>query len=241
MRTHLFQILIISAISDVHPFTELSMKLAPLSRMVPEKRLLDRGFSYVLGSDESGNGCVAGPIVVSTCALIGDNIDPIDGVDDSKKLPPEERRRIYNNITSSDQNKYAWNVIIVESNEIDKTDVPTATKEALRKSVENLVAEYELPVNETYSIVDGHKTPKLSIPLKCRPWVKGDAQVYTVALASIIARCTHDDLMLEMHEQYPQYGFHENRGYPTKDHIAAIHKHGPCPIHRMTAKPVKGR
>eukprot|EP00546_Thalassionema_frauenfeldii_P005974 CAMPEP_0178916732 /NCGR_PEP_ID=MMETSP0786-20121207/12822_1 /TAXON_ID=186022 /ORGANISM="Thalassionema frauenfeldii, Strain CCMP 1798" /LENGTH=205 /DNA_ID=CAMNT_0020590139 /DNA_START=142 /DNA_END=759 /DNA_ORIENTATION=+ len=205
--------------------------------MEPENQLRRRGFSSILGSDESGNGCVAGPIVVSTCAMLRESLDPIDGVDDSKKLSPDERRRIFNEITTNKLD-YAWNVVVVESGIIDETDVPTATKEALKQSIEDLVEEFELP---TYSIVDGHKTPKLSIPMKCRPWVKGDAQVYTIALASIIAKCTHDNLVLQMHERYPQYGFKDNKGYPTRDHVAAIHKHGPCPLHRMTAKPLKGR
>mmetsp|Transcript_15594 Transcript_15594/g.23620 ORF Transcript_15594/g.23620 Transcript_15594/m.23620 type:complete len:241 (+) Transcript_15594:122-844(+) len=240
MRTNISLILTICSLSNVNSFNCLSMKVAPLSKMEPENQLRRRGFSSILGSDESGNGCVAGPIVVSTCAMLRESLDPIDGVDDSKKLSPDERRRIFNEITTNKLD-YAWNVVVVESGIIDETDVPTATKEALKQSIEDLVEEFELPVAETYSIVDGHKTPKLSIPMKCRPWVKGDAQVYTIALASIIAKCTHDNLVLQMHERYPQYGFKDNKGYPTRDHVAAIHKHGPCPLHRMTAKPLKGR
>ena len=218
----------------------LSMKVQPMHHMDPEKQLRKRGFQIILGSDESGNGCIAGPVVVATCGLIRADTEPIEGVNDSKLLSKDEIKRVYNTVVG-DKDLYIWNTVLASQEDIDNNDVPTATKEAMRKSIENLVLDYNLPLEMTYSIVDGHKTPKLNIALKCRPWVKGDAEVYTVALASILARHTHNMLLQEMHVMYPQYRFDENRGYPTRDHIGAIHTHGPCPIHRRSAKPVKGR
>ena len=218
----------------------LSIKVHPLHQMNPEKQLRKRGFRIILGSDESGNGCIAGPVVVATCGLLREDIEPIEGVNDSKLLCADEIKRIYD-IVVRDKDIYIWNTVLASQEEIDIGNVPTATKEAMRKSIENLVLDYNLPVEMTYSIVDGHKTPKLNIALKCRHWVKGDAQVYTVALAAILARHTHNEIFKEMHGLYPQYHFDENRGYPTRDHIVAIHTHGPCPIHRRSTKPVKGR
>jgi ribonuclease HII len=227
-------------IHGVSSLMVLSMKVHPLRQMDPEKQLRKRGFRIILGSDESGNGCIAGPIVVATCGLLREDTEPIEGVNDSKLLCSDEIKRIYDTVVA-DTDSYIWNTALASQEDIDNGDVPTATKEAMRKSIENLVLDYNLPVEMTYSIVDGHKTPKLNIALKCRPWVKADAQVYTVALASILARHTHNVLVQEMHGLYPQYHFDENRGYPTREHIVAIHTHGPCPIHRQSAKPVKGR
>jgi ribonuclease HII len=125
--------------------------------------------------------------------------------------------------------------------DIEQSNILRATMTAFRESIETLVEEHDLPCNSTYSIVDGKKSPKLAIPVACRPWVKGDAQVYTVACASVIAKVTRDALMKEAGEQFPEYGFEVNKGYPTRDHIQAIHAHGPCPLHRMSFKPLKGR
>lgn len=218
----------------------MKVKVQPLYKMDPEKQLRKRGFTTILGSDESGNGCIAGPVVVATCGMLQDNVEPIEGVNDSKLVSAEECKRIYD-IIASETDVYAWNTVLATQEEIDEDDVPKATKEAMRKSIENLVTKHELPVDTTYSIVDGHKTPKLTIALKCRPWVKGDAQVYTIALASIIARHTHNELVKEMHALYPDYGFDQNRCYSTREHIIAIHNHGPSPIHRMSVKILQGR
>jgi ribonuclease HII len=212
----------------------------PLLKMENEEKLRERGYQVVLGTDESGNGCVAGPIVVATCGLLRKDMLPIDGVNDSKLLTQQEIHRIYDIVTSQ-KDLYAWNVVLVNPSEIDNSDIPTMTKAAMKNSIEKLIQEFNLSLDTTYSIVDGHKTPKLSMPLKCRPWVKGDAQVYTVALASIIAKHQHNTIVQKMHDQYPQYGFDRNHGYPTREHIVAIHTFGPSPLHRMSSRPLKGR
>jgi ribonuclease HII len=92
-----------------------------------------------------------------------------------------------------------------------------------------------------YSIVDGKKSPKLTMDIPCRPMVKADSRVVTVALASIIAKVVRDRMAAEWHEQYPQYGFDHHKGYATRQHIEAIHRYGPCPLHRMTFKSLQGR
>ena len=203
-----------------------------------EKNLQKRGFRYIIGSDEAGRGCIAGPVVVaSCCCLLSGNIN---GVDDSKNLNETARLAIFQEIQSS-PSIYAWTMAEASNLDIDKTNILQASLSAFRESIETLVEKYDLPFNTTYSIVDGNKTPKLSVPIPCRPWVKGDANVYTVACASVIAKVTRDQLMMEAHKLFPEYGFDKNKGYPTRDHIQAIHTHGPCPLHRMSFKPLKGR
>ena len=215
-----------------------SMKLSPFSSKSAETDLTKRGFRYILGSDESGTGCIAGPVVVATCCLLQDEI--IDGVNDSKVLTPETRTRIYQHITNN-PTIYAWNYQLATPVDISKSDTAKATIQAFRRSIERLVVDHNMPYNSTYSIVDGHRTPLLNIPVSCRPWKQADAQVYTVALASILAKVTLDTIMMDLHEQYPLYDFQSNKGYPTRQHVQQVHTHGLSPCHRATAKPIKGR
>mmetsp|Transcript_8135 Transcript_8135/g.24061 ORF Transcript_8135/g.24061 Transcript_8135/m.24061 type:complete len:347 (+) Transcript_8135:149-1189(+) len=258
----------------------------------------DRGYSYILGSDESGRGSIAGPVVTATCCILtltDDNgividpsllptvglLPPPDGsknsknklIRDSKQLSPEDRERIYETIVNNPQ-VYAFSVAVRSNTEIDETNnILSTTMEAFQESIENMTqntlfpriysaqqggksdanagADADIPVTipddwedcGCYGIVDGKKAPKLSTSpsFPCRPMVKADQQVYTVALASIIAKVTLDRMTEEWHELYPQYGFDQNKGYATRDHIEAIHEHGPCPLHRMTFKSLKGR
>jgi len=206
-----------------------------------EKGLRKRDFSHILGSDESGRGCVAGPVIAATCCILQDleTYVPIEGVQDSKKLRPEDRQRIYDTIVSQPE-VYAWAVAERSHADIDESNILLATMECFKDSIETVAStlgEDDAP----YSIVDGKKAPKLSIKLPSRPWVKGDNEVYTVALASIIAKVTRDQMALQWQKDYPEYGFGVHKGYATAGHVEAIHKHGPCPIHRMSFKTLKGR
>lgn len=210
-----------------------------LTRSV-ESGLNKRGFRFVIGSDEAGRGCIAGPVVVASCTILSSAAIPsIQGVDDSKNLSEGERNRIYYEIVSHPE--IAWTVAQASNLDIEETNILKATMEGFRESIETLVEQNDLPFNETYSIVDGKTTPKLGVPVPCRPYVKGDSKVYTVALASIIAKVTRDRIMSDAHEKFPEYGFSKHKGYPTRDHIQAIHANGPCPLHRMSFKPLKGR
>lgn len=234
--------------------TRRRIKTSPDNVLAVEKDLIEFGGYYpIIGSDESGRGSIAGPVVAASCAIIvskedfWSNYQPIEGVGDSKTLTPETRQRIYNEIINQ-PNVYAWKVATRSNTEIDKSNILLAAMEAFSESIEQLVLESSLVESNqatAYSIVDGKKSPKLSPNVQktipCRPWVKGDAEVYTVALASIIARVTIDQLSKEWHELYPQYRFDVHKGYATKEHIEAIHKYGPCPLHRMSFKSLKGR
>jgi ribonuclease HII len=220
----------------------------------------ERGYRHVLGSDESGRGAIAGPLVAATCCLLVPNLaeaiasattttksfEPITNVKDSKLLTHDECLDIYNTMLER-PDEYAWNSCVISASEIDDTNVQQANMDAFRRSIEGLVEKYDFLPAETYSIVDGKKSPKLSPELngvlKSRPWVRGDVEVYTVALASIVAKVTRDNIMLhQAHEEYPQYHFDENGGYPSQAHLQSIHQHGPCLAwHRQSVKPVQQR
>jgi len=228
--------------------------------LVIERHLWRRGYDFVVGSDESGTGSVAGPIVAASCCVLstrgGSAYRPVEGVDDSKRLSRHDRKRIYQHIAANPQT-YALTVAYRWPNDYGiqhKQENGTATVlkialDALRESIESLIAD-KLPTQHkddnlncstVYSIVDGHKSPRLDEEYPCRPWKGGDATVYTVALASIAARVVRDGMMEEAANRYPQYEFHENGGYPSRRHMEVLHKHGPSPIHWTTNQKVRSR
>jgi ribonuclease HII len=163
--------------------------------------VVKRGYQYVLGSDESGCGCLAGPIIAASCCIMTDlgTYVPILGVDDSKLLSLEERERIYSQVMDHPE-IYQFSIITRTNEDIDATSVQDATISGLQESIETLVRNMPSRTNNDdkkslYSIVDGHRSPRL--PFTSRPFKGGDAIVYTVALASILARVTHDRIMLQ--------------------------------------------
>lgn len=217
-----------------------------LCTLTVESELRNRGYQYIIGSDESGRGCIAGPVVVASCCILSENLSgyaAIPEVDDSKALSREERHRIFELILNQ-PDVYGWNVAICNNTEIDETDILISTMKCFSECVEGLVVNIGMDVDEGYSIIDGNKNAKLTGKAKglsCRPWIKADKEVYTVALASIIAKVTRDQIMNEAHDLYPLYNFDKNKGYATKDHVIAVHTHGPCPLHRMSFRALKNR
>jgi ribonuclease HII len=201
----------------------------------------ESGYFPILGSDESGRGCVAGPVIAATCAIIQDfeSYEPIPGVRDSKELTPEQRETIYEQVMAQKE-VYVWSVAERSNTQIDDTNILLATMECFKESIESVVAALPDP-EHSYSIVDGKKGPKLSIDVPSRPWVQGDKEVYSVSLASILAKVTRDRMSAGWHQCYPEYGFNVHRGYATPAHVEAIHRHGPCPLHRLSFKTLKGR
>jgi ribonuclease HII len=203
-----------------------------------------RGYEYVVGSDESGCGCLAGPIATASCCIVTDlsAYVPIEGVDDSKLLSPDDRERIYNFVVNNPE-IYQWSITTRSNEDIDATSVQDATIDGFQESIETLASKIPSRTasdqQSLYSIVDGHRSPRL--PFTSRPWKGGDAIVYTVALASILARVTHDIIMHQAAKDYPDYGFQDHRGYPTRSHVLALHNLGPCPLHRKSCKPVQGK
>lgn len=207
-----------------------------------EKSLAGRGFDAIIGSDETGRGSIAGPVLAASLCIRTsdwDNYTPITDVADSKTLEAKQRERIFEEVLSQ-PDLYEFSVAERSNEQIDNSNILLATMECFQESIEAVVAKLPEDSN-AYSIVDGNKGPKLSLKVPCRAWVKGDAEVYTISLASILAKVTLDRMSNEWHEKYPEYGFDEHKGYATKEHIEAIHRYGPCPIHRLSFKSLKGR
>lgn len=221
-----------------------------------ERDLHKRGYNYVIGSDESGRGSIAGPVVTASCCVLWrallnqhDNNDEFSNVlvkvKDSKLLSSEDRVHIYNRIASR-PDLYVFETAQRSNEQIDSSNVLKSTMDCFRESIQGLVNSRNFPSRECYSVVDGKNSPKLDARyrgiISCRPYVKADSEVYTVALASIIAKVTHDRIMKEdAHALYPQYDFPNNLGYCTKDHILSIHKYGKSPLHRTSFRPLKNR
>ena len=188
-------------------------------RMTREEReYWDKGLTLA-GIDEAGRGPLAGPVFAG-CAVISPDVR-ILGVDDSKKLSEKKREALFEEIL--ERADFAG-IGRAEPEEIDRVNILEATKKAMERAAEGSHAHIY--------IVDSVKG--LSLPGAASPRNHADADSYLVAAASILAKVARDRLMREMDERYPQYGFARHKGYGTAEHIAAIRKYGPCPIHRMT-------
>jgi len=190
-----------------------------------EARLL--GYQRIAGVDEAGRGPLAGPVVAAACVLPEGVL--IEGIDDSKKLLPSERFRIFQEIISLSGVDYG--IGVVDALIIDQINILQATFQAM------LIAISKLAQRPDYLLIDGNRKP--STPIPAEALVKGDARSQSIAAASILAKVTRDELMLPFDAQWPQYGFANHKGYPTEEHLNAIAQHGPCPIHRMSFAPLK--
>lgn len=193
-----------------------------------EERAYAKGFCRVVGVDEAGRGPLAGPVVAAACFL--PKGVQLPGVDDSKKLTASERYRLFEEIISLTGVDYA--VGIVDSLLIDQVNILQATFIAM------LAAISKLSQKPDYVLVDGNQMPNTEI--RGEAIVGGDGLCLSIAAASIIAKETRDRLMCEAHEKWPLYGFRKHKGYGTKEHLVAINKLGPCPIHRRSFAPFKG-
>ena len=183
-------------------------------------------YKYIAGVDEAGRGPLVGSVVAA--AVILDPQNPIDGLNDSKKLSEKKRNTLALEIR---QKALAWSVVSVDEKEIDRINILQASLLAMKRAVESLD---QLP---DFVLVDGNKCPDLNIEVEAI--VKGDSKVAAIAAASILAKVDRDQQMFDLHEQYPQYGFDKHKGYPTKVHMELLIQHGPCPLHRKSYAPVK--
>lgn len=190
-----------------------------------ERNLNSRGYHSIAGVDEAGRGPLAGPVVAA--AVILKTFSFKERIDDSKKLTANRREKAFNEITK----KSIIGVGIVDEKVIDKINIYQATKKAMHTAL----AKLEIPPE--YVIVDGNMKLTTKCPIKCIPG--GDSKSLSIAAASIIAKVTRDELMLEFDKIYPQYGFARHKGYGTKSHITALKINGPSPIHRKTFRPIK--
>lgn len=186
---------------------------------VYEERFRDKG--YLCGIDEVGRGPLAGPVMAGAVILPKDH--PILYLNDSKKLTPKKRDELYDVIM-----KEAVAVGIGSEDEkvVDEINILQATYSAMRKAI------LKLEVRPDFLLVDAVTIPDTGIP-EC-PIIKGDAKSVSIAAASIVAKVTRDRLMVQYDQIYPEYHFAKNKGYGTAEHIAALKKYGPCPIHRRS-------
>jgi len=187
-------------------------------------RILRSG-KVVAGVDEAGRGCLAGPVVAG--AVILDENQPIHGLRDSKTLSEKKRNEFFEQIQGK---ALAYSVGITEAEEIDRINILQAELLAMEKAVLIL---HERP---DCILIDGNS--KTSLPIEQKAIVKGDSRCACIAAASIVAKVTRDRIMTEIERKYPGYGFSRHKGYPTKEHFAALKNLGPCPIHRKSFKGV---
>ena len=187
-----------------------------------ENKLHEEGIEFIAGIDEAGRGPLAGPVVVGAVIMKPDSF--IEGVNDSKKISESKREKLYEQIT---EEAIAWSVGIVTEKEIDEINILNATKKALEKALEGLEVRPDRLVVDALEHIDTKGIPYTSV-------IKGDAKIYSISAASIIAKVTRDRIMREYDEVYPEYGFAKHKGYGTAAHISAIKTYGPCPLHRRS-------
>ena len=179
----------------------------------------------IAGIDEAGRGPLAGPVVAA--AVILDPHNPVDGLNDSKKLSAKRRAALAVEIRAK---ALAWAVAEASVEEIDRINILQASLLAMRRVVDGLALRPER------ALIDGNKCPRLDCPAEAI--VGGDGKVASIAAASILAKTVRDAGMLTLHVIYPVYGFDRHMGYPTAFHLQALRAHGPSPVHRRSYAPV---
>ncbi|ELB2201011.1 ribonuclease HII [Vibrio parahaemolyticus] len=185
-----------------------------------------QGYQVIAGVDEVGRGPLVGDVV--TAAVILDPNNPIEGLNDSKKLSEKKRLALLPEIK---EKALAWAVGRCSPEEIDELNILQATMVAMQRAIAGLKVQPDL------ALIDGNRCPEL--PMDSQAVVKGDLRVAEISAASIIAKVVRDQEMEELDKQYPQFGFAKHKGYPTKAHFEAIEQHGVISEHRKSFKPVK--
>ncbi len=199
---------------------KLEKELARLEAM-KEYEYTYEACSHICGIDEAGRGPLAGPVVAAAVILPKDC--QILYLNDSKKLSQQKREFLYEEITKK---ALAYGIGMASPGRIDEINILRATYEAMSQAVEKLGILPDILLNDAVTIP--------GIDIMQVPIIKGDAKSVSIAAASILAKVTRDRMMTEYDKIYPQYGFAKHKGYGTALHIEALHKHGPCPIHRRT-------
>ncbi len=187
-----------------------------------EKKLYDDGIKYIAGIDEAGRGPLAGPVVVGCVIMKPDSF--IEYVNDSKKVSETKREMLYEKITNE---AISFSTGIVNQQEIDEINILNATKKALTMAIDNLEVKPDVILVDALDKIDTRGIKYISV-------IKGDAKIYSISAASIIAKVTRDRIMREYDEVYPQYGFALHKGYGTAKHIQAIKEYGICNLHRKS-------
>lgn len=201
------------------------MRLKPFSK-TPEQTLLEFEVSGLLaGVDEAGRGPLAGPVVAA--AVILDDLNPVRGLADSKKLSAFKREELYHLIR---ERSLCFCIAEATVEEIDALNILEATMLAMRRAVQGL------RLTPAKVLVDGNRLPTLDVLAEAI--VKGDAKIPSISAASILAKVYRDHWCHQLHSQFPLYGFDRHKGYGTPEHIQALRTHGPTPWHRRSFAPV---
>ncbi|WP_376692737.1 ribonuclease HII [Wenzhouxiangella sp. EGI_FJ10409] len=179
----------------------------------------------VAGVDEAGRGPLAGPVVAA--AVVLDPHRPIAGLADSKQLSARRRESLAEAIRAR---ATAWGLAVVGPDDIDRLNILQATFRAMHEALD------ALSLDPVLVRIDGNRGPELPWPVQTV--VGGDRLDRAISAASILAKVHRDELMLELHQRWPQYGFDRHKGYPTRAHLAALELHGPCQAHRRSFRPV---
>lgn len=184
-----------------------------------EKQLIDKGFKCVCGVDEAGRGPLCGPVVAAV-VILPFGLE-LEGLNDSKKLTAKKREILFDKICSS---ALAYSVAYGSVEEINGTNILEATMNAMHRAVDALT------VRPDHALIDGNIARGFNLPVTTV--IHGDAISPSIAAASILAKVTRDRLCIELDAEYPQYGIAKHKGYGTKEHMEALRKYGPTPIHR---------
>ena len=186
-----------------------------------EEKHRAEGYFAICGVDEAGRGPLCGPVVAAAVILPEGVL--IEGINDSKKLTEKKREALFDVIK---EKALAYSIAEASPEEIDEINILNASMLAMRRAVEGL------SVKADFALIDGNCSRGFAIPTETV--VKGDAKSYSIAAASILAKVTRDRQCIDFDRLYPEYGIAKHKGYPTKEHMDAVRKFGPSPIHRKT-------
>lgn len=191
-----------------------------------------QGWRLIAGCDEVGRGALLGPLYAA--AVILDPSKPIAGVDDSKKLTPQQRESLSAQIRES---ALCFQIVAVSAEEVDALNVYEASRQAMLRALRALQPPPDFVLTDAMPLWRGQDPPALQIPY--RAIIHGDARSVSIAAASILAKVARDEHLQELDHIYPHYDLAKNKGYGTREHLDALARFGPCPEHRKSYQPVK--
>lgn len=195
--------------------------MSEMNMLEIENSLYAEGFQMICGVDEAGRGPLAGPVCAA--AVILPRGLEIPGLNDSKKLTDKKRRELMPIIK---EQAIAYGIGFASEQEIDEINILQATYLAMQRAIDQLEGKAD------FALIDGNRAKDFGLPV--RTVVKGDSLSASIAAASVLAKVTRDDVMLELAKEYPQYGFEVHKGYGTRQHYDALTRYGHCKIHRLS-------
>ena len=193
-----------------------------------EKPLYQKGYKLIVGCDEAGRGPLCGPVVCAACIMEENYIN--DEINDSKKLTDKKRRELFDVIIS---HAISYAIVAISPQEIDKINIYEASRKGMQDAIDLLKVKPDYILTDAMPLLKFKDIPQEAI-------IKGDAKSINIAAASILAKVTRDNILLEYDKKYPQYQFAKHKGYPTKLHLELLEKYGPIKeIYRFSYKPVQ--